>query len=113
MSAFLADATVVVRSLYSRGSERTTQRLDRDPCNDFLPLSATPSVPTPPSRVSAPKKIAGKRLGGLALSLWAGQAATSMLYDWKPYDPVTLAGAVGVLAYRASRFDPMVALREE
>lgn len=100
MSAFLADATVVVRSLYSRGSERTTQRLDRDPCNDFLPLSATPSVPTPPllvltstSRVSAPKKIAGK--------------------DLKPYDPVTLAGAVGAMAYRASRLDPMVALREE
>jgi len=61
---------------------------------------------------------------GLALSLWAGQAATSMLYDLKPYDPVTLAAAVVVLAmvaliaaygpaYRASCLDPMDALREE
>jgi predicted permease len=61
---------------------------------------------------------------GLALSLWAGRAATSMLYDLKPYDPVTLGGAVGLLAlvaliasygpaYRASRLDPMDALREE
>ena len=61
---------------------------------------------------------------GLALSLWAGRAATSMLYNLKPHDPVTLAGAVGLLAlvalvaaygpaYRASRLDPMVALREE
>ena len=61
---------------------------------------------------------------GLALSLWAGQAATSLLYDLKPYDPLTLAGAVTMLAavaliaayapaYRASRLDPMDALREE
>jgi len=61
---------------------------------------------------------------GLAISLWAGQAATSMLYDLKPHDPITLFGACVVLAtvaliaaygpaYRASRLDPMVALREE
>jgi ABC-type antimicrobial peptide transport system permease subunit len=47
-----------------------------------------------------------------------------MLYDLKPYDPLTLGGAVAVLAlvalvasyapaYRASRLDPMEALREE
>ena len=61
---------------------------------------------------------------GLAFSLWAGQAATSLLYGLKPYDPVTLATAVSVLAavallaayapaHRASRLDPMDALREE
>jgi ABC-type lipoprotein release transport system permease subunit len=47
-----------------------------------------------------------------------------MLYDLRPYDPVALGGAVVVLAmvalvasyapaYRASRLDPMEALREE
>jgi putative ABC transport system permease protein len=61
---------------------------------------------------------------GVGLSLWAARAATSMLYDLKPYDPVTLVGAVLLLAivalvasygpaYRASRLDPMDALREE
>jgi putative ABC transport system permease protein len=61
---------------------------------------------------------------GLGLALWAARAATAMLYDLKPYDPVTLGAAVALLAmvalvasyapaYRASRLDPMEALREE
>jgi predicted permease len=61
---------------------------------------------------------------GVGLSLWAARAAISMLYDLKPYDPVTLGGAVLLLATvaliasyaparRASRLDPMDALREE
>ncbi len=61
---------------------------------------------------------------GVGLSLWAARAATAMLYGLKPYDPVTLGGAVLLLAtvaliasygpaYRASRLDPMDALREE
>jgi len=61
---------------------------------------------------------------GVALALWAAKAAASMLYGLTPYDPVTLAGAIAVLAavgliasygpaHRASRLDPMDALREE
>ncbi len=61
---------------------------------------------------------------GIALALWAARAATSMLYGLKPYDPVTLGGATALLAvvaliasygpaYRASRLEPMDALREE
>jgi ABC-type antimicrobial peptide transport system permease subunit len=61
---------------------------------------------------------------GVGLALWAARAATAMLYDLKPYDPVTLGAAVALLAmvalvasyapaYRASRLDPMEALREE
>jgi len=61
---------------------------------------------------------------GVALALWAAKAAASMLYGLTPYDPVTLGGAIAVLtavgliasygpAHRASRLDPMDALREE
>jgi predicted permease len=61
---------------------------------------------------------------GTGLSLWAGRAASSMLFGLKPHDPGTLAAAMALLAavalvasygpaYRASRLDPMVALRDE
>jgi putative ABC transport system permease protein len=61
---------------------------------------------------------------GIGLALWAGRAAASMLYGLKPYDPVTLGGAAALLAavalcasygpaHRASRLEPMDALREE
>jgi len=61
---------------------------------------------------------------GTGLSLWAGRAASALLFGLKPHDPVTLAGAIAVLAAvalmasyaparRASRLDPMDALREE
>jgi hypothetical protein len=54
---------------------------------------------------------------GVALALWAAKAAASMLYGLTPYDPVTLGGAIAVLAavgmvasygpaHRASHLDP-------
>jgi putative ABC transport system permease protein len=61
---------------------------------------------------------------GTGLAIWAGQAAGALLYGLKPNDPVTLAGAIALLtvvallasygpARRASRLEPMQALREE
>jgi predicted permease len=61
---------------------------------------------------------------GSALALWAGQAAASLLFNLKPYDPVTLVSATLLLAVvalvasyaparRAARLEPMLALREE
>jgi predicted permease len=61
---------------------------------------------------------------GTALALWAGKAAAAMLYGLKPYDPATFVGAILLLALvtliatyaparRASRLDPMAALRED
>jgi putative ABC transport system permease protein len=61
---------------------------------------------------------------GAVLSLAAARAATSLLFGLKPHDPVTILLATVALAAvaaiasflparRASRLDPMVALREE
>jgi ABC-type antimicrobial peptide transport system permease subunit len=61
---------------------------------------------------------------GLAVAVWAGRAAASLVYGMKPGDPLTLGTAVVLLALvalaasylpasRASRLQPMDALREE
>ncbi len=61
---------------------------------------------------------------GTAFALWAGQAASSLIYGMTPRDPVTLGGAVALLAavalfasygpaWKASRLQPMEALRDE
>jgi hypothetical protein len=61
---------------------------------------------------------------GAGLAVWAGRAASALLFGLKPYDPVTLAGAAALLAAiallatyaparRAARLEPMQALREE
>jgi hypothetical protein len=61
---------------------------------------------------------------GTALAVWAGQAAASLVYGLTPRDPLTLGGAVALLAivalfasygpaWRASRLQPMDALRDE
>jgi predicted permease len=61
---------------------------------------------------------------GAAASLWAGQATASLLFGLKPRDPATLAASIALLAAvalvasyiparRASRLQPMTALREE
>ncbi len=61
---------------------------------------------------------------GVALAIAMGRTASSMLYGLQPTDPSTLAGAIAALglvaiaaslfpAVRASRVQPMVALREE
>jgi predicted permease len=63
-------------------------------------------------------------VAGLALALISGNAAATLLFGLKPYDPVTLAAAVGMLsiiafaasylpARAAARIDPMAALRVE
>ncbi len=61
---------------------------------------------------------------GLIGAIWAGRAAKSILYQMEGQDPLVLAGSVVVLslvalgagfipAHRASRVDPMLALRYE
>ncbi len=61
---------------------------------------------------------------GAGLAFGAAQAAKSLLYGLKPRDPITLVAAVVVLsavaafasflpAYRASKLDPLIALRYE
>lgn len=61
---------------------------------------------------------------GILITLWAGRAASSLLFELKPYDPVSIAGAVLLLsavaliasygpARSAAALEPMIALREE
>ena len=61
---------------------------------------------------------------GTGLALGAAQAAKSLLYGLKPRDPLTLVIAIVTLsavaalasflpAYRASKLNPLVALRYE
>ena len=61
---------------------------------------------------------------GTGLALWAGRTAEALLFGVKPNDPPTLAMAIVLLAgvallasgwpaLRASRMEPMSALREE
>jgi putative ABC transport system permease protein len=61
---------------------------------------------------------------GAVLSVIGARAATALLYGLKSYDPLTLVAAIALLAtvaaaasslpaQRASKLDPMVALREE
>ena len=61
---------------------------------------------------------------GIPLSIAGGRAASSILFGLKPYDPVTLVAATALLAFvalgasflparRATKVDPMVALRYE
>jgi putative ABC transport system permease protein len=61
---------------------------------------------------------------GTGLAVWAGQAVASLVYGLQPRDPVTLGGAAALLAivallasygpaWRASRLEPMDALRDE
>ena len=61
---------------------------------------------------------------GVAFAAWAGRTAASLVYGMKPGDPLTLGAAVALLALvalaasygpasRASRLQPMEALREE
>ncbi len=63
-------------------------------------------------------------VAGLAVALALGRLVKSMLYGLQPADPVSLAGAAGLLlgiallaswvpALRASRVEPMEALRHE
>jgi ABC-type antimicrobial peptide transport system permease subunit len=61
---------------------------------------------------------------GLGFAAWAGRTAASLVYGMKPGDPLILGAAVALLALvalaasyalasRASRLQPMDALREE
>jgi hypothetical protein len=63
-------------------------------------------------------------LAGAAMSLAVGDGARSLLFGLKPYDPLTLLSAAALLsliaaaasflpARRASKLDPMAALRDE
>jgi ABC-type antimicrobial peptide transport system permease subunit len=69
--------------------------------------------------------LLGVGLGiGVLLAFWAGRAAATLLFGLKPYDPISMLGAMVALsivalassflpARRAAAVEPMVALRDE
>jgi predicted permease len=63
-------------------------------------------------------------IAGLLIALWAGRAAATMLFELQPYDPLSIAAAMILLAgvalaasygpaRRAAALEPMAALRDE
>jgi ABC-type antimicrobial peptide transport system permease subunit len=61
---------------------------------------------------------------GVLIALWAGRAASALLFGLQPYDPISMGAAIALLtaiamaasyvpARRAAALEPMVALREE
>ena len=63
-------------------------------------------------------------VAGVGLALWAGRAASALLFGLKPTDPATFAAAIALLAgvaliasygpaRRAAKVEPMQALRED
>jgi len=61
---------------------------------------------------------------GAVIALWAGRAATTLLFGLQPHDPATMIAAMALLAgaalaasygpaRRAAALEPMVALRDE
>jgi putative ABC transport system permease protein len=61
---------------------------------------------------------------GIIITLWAGRAAATLLFELHPYDPVSMMAAACLLsgiafaasygpARRAAALDPMAALRDE
>ena len=68
--------------------------------------------------------LAAGLAAGALLALWAGRAASTLVFGLQPHDPLTMAGAMALLtvvavaaAYAPARgaaaLDPMTALRDE
>ena len=122
-SAFACLATLLAASgLYGVLAYTVTQRTREIGLR--IALGAAPSrVRTMSLRQVATMAVIGSAIG-LAAAVWLGRLAESMLYELKGWDPSVLVAAgmalmlvalgAGFLpAYRASRIDPMRALRYE
>ena len=124
LSGFFAVLAVVlaVIGLYGVMSYMVAQR--RNEIAIRMALGAEPaSIIKLVMRESGTLLVAGLIIG-VALAIWGGQAAASMLFGLKPGDPLTMGTALLSLslvaalasllpARRASRNDPMTALRNE
>jgi predicted permease len=115
-------AILVMVGLYGVVSYFVTQR--RNEIGIRIALGATRWQVTGLVMRDAGVMLAVGVVTGTSFSLIAGYGASSMLFGLKPYDPVTLALAIGLLtaiaalaswlpARRATRVDPMEALRCE
>ncbi|HEV2194883.1 MAG TPA: ABC transporter permease [Candidatus Acidoferrum sp.] len=124
LSGFFAVLAVVlaVIGLYGVMSYMVTQR--RNEIAIRMALGAEPASIIKLVMHESGTLLAAGLFIGVALALGGGQAATAMLFGLKPGDPLTLGTALFSLslvaalasllpARRASRNDPMTALRDE
>jgi hypothetical protein len=118
----LAAAFVAVVGLYGVRSYLVTRRT-----REFGVRMAIGAAPMDVMRLVVREAVTTTTVGlaiGLGLGVLLGMGLSQMIYQMKPYDPVTLGGAAGLLAFasivasviparRAARVMPMTALRND
>ena len=124
VTALFAGAALLLVSLGMYGTLSYVVSLRRREIGLRVALGAVQSAITSHFVRKAMGVVAVACLAGVALALGVARALSSMLYGISPTDPATLTGVIVLVfvvagaaalvpAVRASRVDPMTALREE
>jgi ABC-type antimicrobial peptide transport system permease subunit len=124
VTALFAGAALLLVSLGVYGTLSYVVSLRRREIGLRVALGAVRSDITSQFLRKAMGVVAVACVAGLALALGVARGLANMLYGVSPTDPATLAGVIAIVlvvaggaalvpAVRASRVDPMTALREE
>jgi len=124
VTALFAGAALLLVSLGMYGTLSYVVSLRRREIGLRVALGAVQSAITAHFLLKAMRVVGLACLAGLALAFGVSRGLASMLYGISPTDPVTLTSVVVIVlivaaaaalvpAVRASRVDPMTALREE
>jgi putative ABC transport system permease protein len=124
VTALFAGAALLLVSLGMYGTLSYVVSLRRREIGLRVALGAVQSAITSHFLLRAMRVVGVASIAGLALAFGVAQSLSNMLYGISPTDPATLTGVVVIVlivatlaalvpAVRASRVDPMTALREE
>jgi putative ABC transport system permease protein len=124
VTAIFAGAALLLVSLGMYGTLSYVVSLRRREIGLRVALGALQSVITSHFLVKAMRVVGIACVAGLALAFAVSRSLSTMLYGVSPTDPATLAGVIVIVlvvaataalvpAVRASRVDPITALREE